>query len=40
MAILENRTVRLTLRIDPDKKAAFERFCADEDVTFHGRFAS
>jgi len=33
MAILENRTARLTLLIDPDKKATFERLCADEDVT-------
>ncbi len=33
MTILENRTARLTLLIDPDKKAAFERLCADEDVT-------
>ncbi|HYE33972.1 MAG TPA: ribbon-helix-helix protein, CopG family [Methylocaldum sp.] len=33
MKILENRTARLTLLIDPDKKATFERLCADEDVT-------
>jgi len=33
MTILENRTARLTLLIDPDKKATFERLCADEDVT-------
>lgn len=31
--ILENRTTRLTLLIDPKKKAVFERLCAEEDVT-------
>lgn len=30
---MENRTARLTLLIDPDKKAAFEKLCAREDVT-------
>jgi hypothetical protein len=30
---MENRTARLTLLIDPKKKAIFERLCASEDVT-------
>lgn len=30
---MENRTARLTLLIDPDKKAAFEALCKAEDVT-------
>ncbi len=30
---LEKRTTRLTLLIDPKKKAVFERLCAEEDVT-------
>jgi hypothetical protein len=30
---LEERTARLTILIDPRKKAAFERLCADEDAT-------
>ena len=30
---MEDRTARLTLLIDPKKKAAFERVCAAEDVT-------
>ena len=30
---LEERTARLTLLIDPRKKAIFERLCAQEDVT-------
>lgn len=30
---MEKRTARLTLLIDPRKKAAFERLCAQEDVT-------
>lgn len=30
---MENRTARLTLLIDPKKKAIFERLCANEDVT-------
>jgi hypothetical protein len=33
MSTLENRTARLTLLVDPDKKATFERLCAEEDVT-------
>ena len=30
---MEQRTARLTLLIDPDKKKAFEALCAQEDVT-------
>ncbi len=30
---MEERTARLTLLIDPKKKAAFEKLCAVEDVT-------
>lgn len=30
---LENRTARLTLLIDPRKKALFDELCAEEDVT-------
>jgi hypothetical protein len=30
---LEDRTARLTILIDPRKKALFERLCADEDAT-------
>ena len=30
---MEERTARLTLLIDPQKKAAFEKICAKEDVT-------
>lgn len=30
---MENRTARLTLLIDPDKKALFEKVCEREDVT-------
>jgi hypothetical protein len=30
---LEQRTARLTVLIDPKKKAAFERLCREEDVT-------
>lgn len=30
---MENRTVRLTLLVDPKKKAAFENLCALEDTT-------
>jgi hypothetical protein len=29
----ENRTARLTVLIDPRKKAVFERLCAGEDTT-------
>ncbi len=30
---MEQKTARLTLLIDPDKKAAFDRLCASQDVT-------
>lgn len=30
---LEERTARLTILIDPRKKAIFERLCAEEDTT-------
>ncbi len=30
---MELKTARLTLLIDPDKKAAFERLCAQQDLT-------
>jgi hypothetical protein len=30
---LEERTARLTILIDPRKKAVFERLCAEEDMT-------
>lgn len=30
---LEDRTSRLTVLIDPRKKAVFERLCAEEDST-------
>jgi ribbon-helix-helix protein len=30
---LESRTTRLTLLIDPKKKAVFEKLCAADDVT-------
>ena len=30
---MEKRTARLTLLVDPKKKAAFEKLCALEDVT-------
>jgi len=30
---MEKRTARLTVLIDPNKKAAFERLCREEDVT-------
>ncbi len=30
---MEQRTARLTLLIDPRKKAVFERLCAADDVT-------
>jgi hypothetical protein len=29
----ENRTARLTILVDPDKKALFERLCSAEDAT-------
>jgi Ribbon-helix-helix protein len=31
--ITEERTARLTILIDPRKKAVFERLCAEEDST-------
>lgn len=30
---MESKTARLTLLIDPAKKAAFERLCASQDLT-------
>lgn len=30
---MELKTARLTLLIDPNKKAAFERLCAKQDLT-------
>ncbi len=30
---LEERTARLTILIDPRKKAVFERLCVEEDLT-------
>jgi hypothetical protein len=30
---LEERTARLTILVDPRKKAVFERLCAENDVT-------
>ncbi|MHA6848786.1 ribbon-helix-helix protein, CopG family [Ralstonia syzygii] len=30
---MEQKTARLTLLIDPDKKAAFEHLCAQQDLT-------
>ena len=30
---LEDRTARLTILVDPRKKALFERLCAEEDTT-------
>ncbi len=30
---MEQRTARLTLLIDPKKKAVFERLCDEDDVT-------
>jgi hypothetical protein len=30
---IEDRTARLTVLIDPRKKAPFERLCAEEDAT-------
>ena len=32
-AHMEQKTARLTLLIDPNKKAAFERLCAQQDLT-------
>jgi glycine betaine/choline ABC-type transport system substrate-binding protein len=33
MAIMETKTARLTLLIDPVKKKAFEELCAAQDLT-------
>ncbi len=30
---MENKTARLTVLVDPDKKKAFERLCASQDLT-------
>jgi hypothetical protein len=30
---MEQRTARLTILVDPRKKAVFERLCAEDDVT-------
>lgn len=30
---MEERTARLTILIDPRKKASFDRLCAEEDAT-------
>lgn len=30
---MENKTARLTILIDPAKKKAFERLCAEQDLT-------
>lgn len=30
---MEDRTARLTILVDPRKKAVFERLCAEEDTT-------
>ena len=30
---LEQRTARLTILVDPRKKAVFERLCAEEDAS-------
>lgn len=30
---MEQKTARLTVLIDPDKKKAFEQLCAEHDVT-------
>ncbi|HSW12081.1 MAG TPA: ribbon-helix-helix protein, CopG family [Solimonas sp.] len=30
---MESKTARLTLLIDPDKKQAFEKLCAQQDLT-------
>jgi hypothetical protein len=33
MTAVELKTARLTVLVDPAKKAAFERLCAQQDVT-------
>lgn len=30
---MENKTARLTVLVDPEKKKAFERLCASQDLT-------
>lgn len=30
---MEKKTARLTILVDPDKKAAFEELCASQDIT-------
>ncbi|HAT40445.1 MAG TPA: CopG family transcriptional regulator [Rheinheimera sp.] len=30
---MEKKTARLTILIDPDKKAAFEELCESQDIT-------
>ncbi len=30
---MESKTARLTVLIDPEKKKAFERLCASQDIT-------
>ena len=30
---MENRTARLTIQIDPQKKKIFEEICAEKDLT-------
>ena len=30
---MESKTARLTVLVDPDKKKAFERLCASQDLT-------
>lgn len=30
---MESKTARLTVLVDPDKKQAFERLCASQDLT-------
>jgi hypothetical protein len=30
---MESKTARLTLLIDPDKKRAFDKLCASQDLT-------
>jgi len=31
--MMEKKTARLTILVDPDKKAAFEELCASQDLT-------
>jgi hypothetical protein len=30
---VESKTARLTILVDPDKKKAFEKLCAEQDLT-------